>query len=202
MNVHFELTSAHAIKDFELLSKSYPFKIEKRDEHTVVGGFSGDNITFTEDFTVRYTLDNAKADSLQVITHRDPNSSTPSPDEMAPVRSTNEPGFFEAEALLAMGAHASAADTPAAYRIGRHDIDRRRACEAERSEAVGSRGRRRGRPSSRRRGLGRGRGRVAIFPERRALVASLTFLRARERFLFLLLVLLLIKLSEPSACAR
>src|SRR5207248_9497691 len=47
MNVHFELTSAHAIKDFELLSKSYPFKIEKQDEHSIVGDFSGDNVAFT-----------------------------------------------------------------------------------------------------------------------------------------------------------
>jgi Ca-activated chloride channel family protein len=113
MNVHFELTSAHSIKDFEVLSKTYPFKIEKQDEHSVVGSFSGENVAFTEDFTVRYTLNGGKADSLQVITHRDPNSGTPSPDEMAPVRSTNEPGFFEAEALLAMGSHANAAE-PAA----------------------------------------------------------------------------------------
>src|SRR3954469_6594467 len=113
MNVHLELTSAHAIKEFEVLSKTYAFKIEKQDEHSVVGGFSGDNVAFTEDFTVRYTLDNAKADSLQVITHRDPSSGTSSPGEMAPVRSTTEPGFFETEALLAMGSHANAAD-PAA----------------------------------------------------------------------------------------
>src|SRR3954465_5151057 len=107
VNVHLELTSAHAIKEFEVLSKIYAFKVEKQDEHSVVGNFAGDNVTFTEDFTVRYSLDGAKADSLQVITHRDPNSGTPSPDEMAPVRSTNEPGFFEAEALLAMGSHAA-----------------------------------------------------------------------------------------------
>jgi Ca-activated chloride channel homolog len=110
MNVHLELTSAHSIKDFEVLSKTYPFQIEKQDEHSVVGNFSGDNVAFTEDFTVRYALNGAKADSLQVITHRDPNSGAPSPDEMAPVRSTNEPGFFEAEALLAMGSHATSAD--------------------------------------------------------------------------------------------
>src|SRR5207253_8514815 len=87
--------------------------LEKEDEHSVVGGFTGENVAFTEDFTDRYTLNGAKADSLQIITHRDPNSGTPSPDEMAPVRSTNEPGFFEAEALLARGSHANAAD-PAA----------------------------------------------------------------------------------------
>src|SRR5882724_3045396 len=110
MTVHFELASAHAIKDFEVLSKAYVFKIERQDEHSVVGSFTGENVAFTEDFTLRYTLDGARADSLQVITHRDPNSGTPSPDEMAPVRSTNEPGFFEAEALLAMSSHTAAGD--------------------------------------------------------------------------------------------
>src|SRR4051812_8945962 len=114
MTVNFELTSAHTIKQFEVLSKTLPIKVEKQDEHSVVGSFRGENVAFTEDLTVRYSLDSTKADSLQVITHRDPNSGTPSPDEMAPVRSTNEPGFFEAEALLAMGSHAAAdSNTPA-----------------------------------------------------------------------------------------
>src|SRR3954469_9473132 len=109
LTVNFALTSAHTIKQFEVLSKTLPIKVEKQDEHSVVGSFRGENVAFTEDLTVRYTLDNTKADSLQVITHRDPNSGTPSPDEMAPVRSTNEPGFFEAEALLGMGSQAAAA---------------------------------------------------------------------------------------------
>jgi Ca-activated chloride channel homolog len=113
MTVHFELTSAHSIKQFEVLSKTLPLKIEKQDEHSVTGSFSGENVAFTEDLTVRYTLDSAKADSLQVITHRDPTSGTPSPDEMAPVRSTNEPGFFEAEALLGIGSQVAPASSNA-----------------------------------------------------------------------------------------
>src|SRR3954468_23012686 len=110
MTVNFELTSAHTIKQFEVLSKTLPLKVNKQDEHSVSASFTGENVAFTEDLTVRYALDAAKTDSLQVITHRDPNSGTPSPDEMAPVRSTNEPGFFEAEALLGMGSHAAAAE--------------------------------------------------------------------------------------------
>src|SRR3954471_18979365 len=113
LTVNFELTSAHTIKQFEVLSKTLPLKIQRQDEHSVVGSFGGEHVAFTEDLTVRYTLDSSKADSLQVITHRDPNSGTPSPDEMAPVRSTNEPGFFEAEALLGMGSQAAAASANA-----------------------------------------------------------------------------------------
>jgi Uncharacterized protein containing a von Willebrand factor type A (vWA) domain len=113
MTVNFELTSAHTIKRFEVLSKTLPLKIQKQDEHSVTGTFSGEDVAFTEDLTVRYTLDTSKADSLQVITHRDPNSGTPSPDEMAPVRSTNEPGFFEAEALLGTGSQAAVASANA-----------------------------------------------------------------------------------------
>jgi Ca-activated chloride channel family protein len=37
------------------------------------------------------------------LTYRNPVSGQPSPTETAPVRSTNEPGFFEAEALLGFG---------------------------------------------------------------------------------------------------
>src|SRR3954468_10865947 len=114
LTVNFELTSAHTIKQFEALSNTLPLKIQKQDEHSVSASFTGENVAFTEDLTVRYSLDSTKADSLQVITHRDPNSGTPSPDEMAPVRSTNEPGFFEGEALLAMGSHTAAAPATSA----------------------------------------------------------------------------------------
>ena len=49
------------------------------------------------------TLIAAGADTLNVLTYRNPVSGQPSPTETAPVRSTNEPGFFEAEALLGYG---------------------------------------------------------------------------------------------------
>jgi len=44
-----------------------------------------------------------RKDSLQLLTYRSPVSGHPSPTETAPVRSTNEPGFVEVEALLGFG---------------------------------------------------------------------------------------------------
>ncbi len=56
----------------------------------------------------------AASDTLQVLTYRNPVSGQPSPTETAPVRSTNEPGFFEAEALLGLGAASLTAEWPRA----------------------------------------------------------------------------------------
>jgi Ca-activated chloride channel family protein len=44
---------------------------------------------------------------VQLLTYRNPVSGQPSPTETAPIRSTNEPGFFEAEALLGFGSAAA-----------------------------------------------------------------------------------------------
>src|SRR5271166_4456972 len=66
--------------------------------------FQGQNINLGEDFVATYDLDAAASDTLQVLTYRNPISGPPSPTETSPVRSTNEPGFFEAEALLGFGA--------------------------------------------------------------------------------------------------
>ncbi len=54
-------------------------------------------------------LDRAGSDTVQVLTYRNPVSGQPSPTETAPVRSTNEPGFFAAEALLGYGQQTPAA---------------------------------------------------------------------------------------------
>jgi Ca-activated chloride channel homolog len=60
-------------------------------------------VNLSEDFVATYDLDAAGADTLNVLTYRNPVSAQPAPTETAPVRSTNEPGFFEAEALLGHG---------------------------------------------------------------------------------------------------
>ena len=67
------------------------------------GHFEGENINLGEDFVATYDLDPAASDTLQLLTYRNPISGQPSPTEMAPIRSTNEPGFFEAEALTGFG---------------------------------------------------------------------------------------------------
>ena len=110
LRVNFELHTAHAIRNFQAPAKSFPLQLEQNTAHLVTGHFEGENVNLGEDFVTTYDLDPAASDTLQILTYRNPVSSQPSPTETAHVRSTNEPGFFEAEALLGFGA----ASAPAA----------------------------------------------------------------------------------------
>jgi Ca-activated chloride channel homolog len=101
--LNFELRSAHALGNFKASAKIFPLTMEENTPHVVRGHFEAQNINLTEDFVATYDLDRAASDTLQVITHRNPVSGQPTPTETAPVRSTNEPGFFAAEALLGTG---------------------------------------------------------------------------------------------------
>ncbi len=107
LRINFELHSAHAISNFQAAAKAFPLQLDENTPHSVKGHFEGENVNLTEDFVATYDLDPAGADTLQVLTYRNPVSGQPSPTETAPVRSTNEPGFFEAEALLGYGKSAS-----------------------------------------------------------------------------------------------
>lgn len=101
LRIHFELHSAQAIQDFSAASKLFPLKLSKQDEHTVEGDYEGSNVALSEDFATTWKINAASANRLDVITYRNPKSDQPAPDEMAPVPSENEPGFFQAAALLA-----------------------------------------------------------------------------------------------------
>jgi Ca-activated chloride channel family protein len=103
LRINFELRSAHAIRNFQAPAEAFPLQLEQNTPHLVTGHFEGQRVNLGEDFTVTYDLDPTASDSLQVLTHRNPVSGQPSPTETAPGRSTNEPGFFEAEALLGFG---------------------------------------------------------------------------------------------------
>ena len=83
----FELHSAHAIRDFEAIAKGYPLRVLEQSAHVVKAEFFGSNVEFGEDFAVRYTLDEAQANSLDVIAERE---------------TVTGPGFFQAQALLRM----------------------------------------------------------------------------------------------------
>ena len=87
LTVIFELHSAHAIKDFEAIAKTYPLRIRERAPNFVKAEFFGDNVDLKEDFAVRYALDPLQADTLHVITERE---------------TASGPGFFQAQALLRM----------------------------------------------------------------------------------------------------
>lgn len=103
LRINFELRTAHAIRNFQAAAKSFPLQLEQNTPHLVQGHFEGQNVNLAEDFVATYDLDPAASDTLRVLTYRNPISAQPSPTETAPVRSTNEPGFFEAEALLGFG---------------------------------------------------------------------------------------------------
>jgi Ca-activated chloride channel homolog len=85
LTVTFELHSAHAIKDFEAMAKTYPLQIRERTPNLVRAAFFGNNVALKDDFAVRYALDPSDADKIHVITERE---------------AADEPGFFQAQALL------------------------------------------------------------------------------------------------------
>jgi Ca-activated chloride channel homolog len=85
LTVTFELRSAHAIKDFETIAKTYPLQIRERTPNVVKAEFFGSNVNLKEDLAVRYAMDPAEADTVRVITERE---------------SVTAPGFFQAQALL------------------------------------------------------------------------------------------------------
>src|SRR5450755_2615861 len=103
LRINFELHSDLATSNFQATAKVFPLKIDGNTPHSVKGHFEGDNVNLSEDFVVTCDLDAAGADTVDVLTYRNPVSGQPAPSETAPVRSTNESGFFEAEALTGYG---------------------------------------------------------------------------------------------------
>ena len=105
LRINFELHSAHPIRNFQAPAKTFPLQFEQNTPHLVQAHFEGQNVNLGEDFVATYDLDLAAADTLELLTYRNPVSGQPSPTETAPVPSTNEPGFFEAQALIGFGAN-------------------------------------------------------------------------------------------------
>ena len=102
LSIQFELRSAHAIQDFEAISKQYPLQIREQTPNLVKADFHAYNVQLKEDFTVRYALDSLQVDTLHVITQRE---------------TASGPGFFQAQALLKIpGAGADDKQRPAAPR--------------------------------------------------------------------------------------
>lgn len=113
LRINFELRSAHVLTNFQAPAKTYPLQLAQNTPQVVRGVFEGENVNLSEDFVTTFDLDKAGSDMLAVITHRNPLGGQPSPTETAPVRSTNEPGFFAVDALLGFGANQSATkDSP------------------------------------------------------------------------------------------
>jgi Ca-activated chloride channel family protein len=101
LTISFSLVSAHAIRDFRVGSRAYPLQIREQTPNSVSGSFTGRNVTLSEDFSVEYSLDPGKADTLEVVTYRNPEPGAPNPTDLAPRPRAVEPGFFQASALVA-----------------------------------------------------------------------------------------------------
>src|SRR6266568_1099788 len=104
LSIEFELRSAHQLSDFQFVGSTYPMKVTTKDGHSVKASFEGRNVNLTEDFALQYQLDSKRADTLDLLTYRNPESGQPDAAEKSPTRSHAEPGFFEAQALIASSA--------------------------------------------------------------------------------------------------
>ena len=105
-SLHVALRSAHAFDGLQMPSKLFPLKLATNNAHLAEGSFQGSDVSFDEDFSATWHLTPQTADSLDAITYRNPNAPLPdagtsltaSPGRMPP---PPEPGFFEAQLLLA-----------------------------------------------------------------------------------------------------
>lgn len=88
-SISVEFRTHHKLKDWQLTSKLYPLQISERTPNRVIAKYEGRNVVLNEDFTLQYTLDASKGDALEVAAYKE---------------GPAEPGFFEAQALLAMPA--------------------------------------------------------------------------------------------------
>ena len=102
LSINFELHSQQTLRDFQVMGQTFPLKITERGPNVVKATLEANNVLFKEDFAVRYAFDEAKADSLEVLTYRNPRPQQPdAADTAPPPPNVIERGFFEASALIA-----------------------------------------------------------------------------------------------------
>jgi Ca-activated chloride channel family protein len=102
-SLHFVLHSAHPLESFTAPPTRFPLTLTTNDAHTVEGTLRADHLSLDDDFIANWLLSQGDADKLAIITHRDPHTPLPTAAEPVAARrsSTPEPGFFEAQILLA-----------------------------------------------------------------------------------------------------
>ena len=83
VSVDFELKSALPLKDFKVVGAAFPLKITSQDAHLVKGSYQAENVPINDDFSITYTVADARALAVQAYRLSD-----------------QEPGFFEASAIL------------------------------------------------------------------------------------------------------
>jgi len=96
LDINITLLSERPIVAFDGTSKVYPLKIAERSPNRIRASFSGARVALTDDFSVKYKVDPSGADTLRILTYRNPADSAPT-------------GFFQASALFATGAANSTA---------------------------------------------------------------------------------------------
>src|SRR5947209_5623489 len=70
LSIHLELESAHQLRDFQVVSKAYPVQIHERTPHRVKLDFDGRLVRLSEDFAVKYSLESAGGDRLEILAQR------------------------------------------------------------------------------------------------------------------------------------
>ncbi len=80
------VTAPHAIKQFEQISTVYPLQITERTPNKIRATLEARNVALTQDFAIRIDREDPKGDRLLVSAQRE---------------SANEPGYFEAAAVIA-----------------------------------------------------------------------------------------------------
>jgi Ca-activated chloride channel family protein len=97
LDININVLSDRPIKTFEALAKAYPLKISEQSPNRIRASFSGTKVALTDDFGVKYSFDPSAADSLRVLTYRNP-AETPTT------------GFFQISGLFGLANNAPAAD--------------------------------------------------------------------------------------------
>lgn len=101
--LHFVLHSAYPVEGFTAPSTRFPLILTTSDPHTIEGTIHAGNLLLDDDFVAKWLLSHADTDKLEIVTHRDPHTPLPLAGEPAAAArpSTQEPGFFQAQILLA-----------------------------------------------------------------------------------------------------
>jgi len=101
--LHFVLRSAHPFDNLQTPSKIFPLKLSSTTANAAEGSFEATDLSLDEDFSATWHLTPQTTDNLDIITFRNPNA--PLPDAgtslTANLAKTPEPGFFEAQLLVA-----------------------------------------------------------------------------------------------------
>src|ERR1035437_9907579 len=146
--LHFVLHSAHPVESFTAPSTRFPLTLTTNDAQTVEGTLRTDNLSLDDDFIANWLLSQADADKLAIITHRDPHAPLPTAGEPVAAQrsSAPEPGFFEAQILLAAPGSKSQPSSPTRHVEAPFDASGRPARGARRSRKRTGAGHRRSRP--------------------------------------------------------